>query len=161
MKMFKKMALCLIAAAISSYTFADVIELDALSPDHCRQQILNSTDETPVIAAYLSNDQDSDLFMKNFDLLAKEHPERTFFKWDGKKDIFHATQSMCLQQLGIFMKPSIILLAVAKSDTTEFSIMTSPLRLQWSGGMTMIEMNKFIQIDLNMKQSIISQKKGR
>ncbi len=157
MRMFKKIALCLCAVAISSYTYADVIELDAFNPDHCRQQILNSADDIPVIAAYTSDNQDSELFMKKFELLAKEHPERTFFKWDSKKDVLHTTQTLCLQQLGFSIQPNIILLGVVK-DAGD-AIMTSPLRLYWAGEMTTVEMNKFIDVsDSGIKKSFLYQK---
>src|SRR5689334_17349113 len=101
MRTFKKLSLFLFAVAISSYTYADIIELDAINPDHCRQQILQSTDDLPIIAAYTSNQSDgnSKLFLKKFELLAKAHPERTFFKWDAEKDVAHLTQTLCLQQL--------------------------------------------------------------
>src|SRR5687767_10412269 len=109
MRMFKKFGLCLFAAAISGYAYADIIELDAVSPDRCRQQILDSKDQVPVIAAYTSNPNDSSVsFMKKFETLAKEHPERTFFKWDAKKDMLHLTQTLCMQQLGLMVQPSIM-----------------------------------------------------
>lgn len=158
--MFKKFALFLLAAAISSYTYADIIELDAFNPDHCRQQILQSTDDLPVIAAYTSNqyDDNSKLFMKKFELLAKAHPERTFFKWDAEKDVGHLTQSLCLQQLGIFSPPNIILLGVFKDDNSGQMFMSSPLRLEWAGQMTIAEMNKFIDVsDFNLKALVLSQ----
>ena len=161
MKMFNKFVLCLFAAAISSYAYADVIELDAINPDHCRQQILQSTDDLPVIAAYTSNqyDNNSKLFMNKFELLAKAHPERTFFKWDAEKDAVHLTQSLCLQQLGLSVTPNIILLGVFKDDNSGQMFMSSPLRLEWAAQMTIAEMNKFIDVsDLNIKKSLVSQK---
>ncbi len=159
MKMFKKISLLLVAAAISSYTYADIIELDAVNPDHCRQQILQSTDELPVIAAYTTNpyDDNSKVFMEKFEFLAKAHPERTFFKWDAEKDVAHLTQSLCLQQLGLFVPPNIILVGVYKYDNN--GVMTSPLRLEWAGEMTTADLNKFIDVsDSNMKKSVFSQK---
>lgn len=162
MKMFKKFALCLFAAIISSYAYADIIELDAFNPDHCRQQILQSADELPVIATYTSNsyDDNSKEFMKKFNLLAKEHPERTFFKWDAEKDTGNLTQSLCLQQLGLFVQPNIILLGVIKDHNIGQPVMSSPLRLEWAGQMTIAEMNRFIDVsDPNMKKSVVSQKK--
>ena len=161
MRMFKKFALFLFAAAISSYTYADIIELDAVNPDHCRQQILQSIDDLPVIAAYTSNqyDDNSKLFMKKFELLAKTHSERTFFKWDAEKDVGHLTQSLCLQQLGLFVPPNIILLGVFKGDNSGQMFMSSPLRLEWAGQMTIAEMNKFIDVsDSDIKKSVLSQK---
>jgi hypothetical protein len=159
MRVFKKFALCLFAAAISSYAYADVIELDAFNPDHCRQQILKSTDDLPVVAAYTSNNKDSESFMKKFELLAKEHPERTFFKWDAKKDVQHVTQTLCVQQLGFLVQPNIILLGVVKDDNIGEAMMTSPLRLAWAGAMTTAEMSKFIDVsDPNMKKSVLTQK---
>lgn len=160
MKMFKRMTLCLLAAAISSYAYADIIELDAVNPDHCRQQILQTTDDLPVIVAYSSNqyDENSKLFMKKFELLAKAHPERTFFKWDAKKDVGHLTQSLCLQQLGLFTQPNMILLGVFKDDNNGQTFMSSPFRLTWAGQMTAEEMNKFIDVsDPSMKKSVLSQ----
>lgn len=159
MKMFQKLALCLLAAGISSYTYADIIELDSFNPDHCRQQILKSADNLPVIATYIDGGKDSESFMKKFDLLAKEHPERTFFKWDAKKDVLHATQTLCLQQLGFSLHPSIILLAVVKDENTEKSIMSSPLRLYWAGEMTLAEMNVFIDISDSNVKNLFSRKK--
>lgn len=163
MKIFKRFALCLFAAAISSYAYADIIELDALNPDHCRQQILNSTDELPVIAT--TGDRfsgNSKSFMENFELLAKAHPEKTFFKWDAQKDLLHLTQTLCLQQLGYTAFPSIILLGVFKDDNMGETFMSSPLRQSWAGAMTMAEMNKFIDIsDPNMKKSVLSLKNHR
>src|SRR3990167_4852863 len=161
MRMFKKFALCLLAAVISSYAYADIIELDTFNPDQCRQQILKSTDELPIIATYTSDrgDGNSEAFMKKFEVLAQEHPERTFFKWDAKKDLLHITQTLCLQQLGLFVQPNIILLAVIKDDDSGKALMSSPLRLQWAGQMTTTEMNKFIDVsDLSMKKSVLSQK---
>jgi len=158
MKMFKKFALCVFAAAISSYAYADIIELDAFNPDHCRQQILKSTDELPIIAAYTSDNNDES-FVKQFELLAKAHPERTFFKWDAKNDLLHLSQTLCLQQLGLFVQPSMILLAVFKDDNSGEMFMSSPLRLSWAGEMTMAEMNKFIDVsDPDMKKSVLLQK---
>lgn len=156
MRTFKKIALCLLATAISSYTYADIIELDAANPDNCRQQILKSTDELPVIATYTSNSNDgqSASFMKKFEALAKEHPEKTFFKWDAEKDALHLTQTLCLQQLGLAPHPSIIMLVVFTG-----TFMSSPLRLSWAGEMTMAEMNKFIDVsDPSMKKAVFMQK---
>lgn len=157
MTLFKKLTLCLFATVISSYAYADIVELDAFNPDRCRQQILKSADELPVIATYSSDKHDgnSEMFMKKFELLAKEHPERTFFKWDAKKDVLHATQTLCLQQLGLTIQPNILLLGVVKDLNTDKAFMTSPLRLYWAGEMTMVEMNKFIDVsDLSMKKLI-------
>jgi hypothetical protein len=161
MGMLKKFALCIFAAAISSYAYADIIELDALNPDHCRQQILHSTDNLPVIAAYTSNEYDgnSKLFMKKFEHLAKTHPERTFFKWDVEKDVIHLTQSFCLQQLGFFVPPNMLLIGVFKDDNNGQMFMSSPLRLQWAGEMTIAEMNKFIDVsDPSFKKAALSLK---
>jgi hypothetical protein len=157
MMIFRKFALLLFSAAISSHTYANIIELDAINPDHCRQQILQSTDDLPIIAAFTSNqyDENSKLFMEKFELLAKTHPERTFFKWDAEKDVVHLTQSLCLQQLGLFGQPNIILLGVFKDDNSGQIFMSSPLRLEWAGQMTITEMNKFIDVsDPNIKKSI-------
>ena len=161
MKIFKKFALCLFAVAISNYAYADVIELDAVNPDHCRQQILQSADELPIIAAYTSNQHDgnSKLFMEKYEVLAKAHPERTFFKWDIEKDIGHLTQPLCLQQLGLFVTPSIILLSVFKDDNSNQMYMSTPLRLEWAAQMTIAEMHKFIDVsDFNIKKSVLSLK---
>lgn len=161
MKMFKRFALCLLATAISSYAYADIVELDAFNPDHCRQQILKSTDDLPIIASYTSDvyDGNSEEFMKKFEVLAKAHPERTFYKWDAKKDVQHVTQTLCLQQLGFAIQPSIIMVAVVKDKDSGQAIMSSPVRLEWSGEMTMAEMNKFIDIsDSSMKKSVLLQK---
>ncbi|HAT6977946.1 TPA: hypothetical protein I8Y81_003201 [Legionella pneumophila] len=161
MKMFKKISLCIFAAAVSSNVCADIIELDAFNPDHCRQQILQSADVLPIIATYTSdiNNSTSVSFMENFEILAKSHPERTFFKWDAKKDVQHVTQSLCLQQLGFFIQPSIILLAVVKDDNSGQAIMSSPLRLQWAGEMTTTEMDKFIDVSgLNITKSVLAHK---
>lgn len=158
---FRKFALFLLSVAISNYSYANIIELDAANPDHCRQQILQSTDEVPVIAAYSSNqyDETSKLFMKKFEILAKEHPERTFFKWDAEKDVLHLSQSLCLQQLGLSISPKIILLAVFKDDRSGQMFMSSPMRLEWAGQMTMAEINKFIDVsDPNFKKSVFLQK---
>ena len=158
MKTFKKIALCLFATIISSYSYANIVELDAVNPDHCRQQILRSTDNLPVIAAYTSNsnDRNSKPFLEKFEILAKTNPEKTFFKWDAEKDVMSLTQTLCLQQLGIFASPSIILLAVFKDDNTGETFMSSPLRLSWAGEMTLTEMNKFINVsDSGMKKSVL------
>lgn len=157
----KKVALGLLVAAISSYAYADIIELDEYNPDHCRQQIIKSADILPVIATYTSDGSDgnSEAFMKKFEVLAKNHPERTFFKWDAKKDTLHVTQSVCLQQLGVFVQPNIILLAVLNEEGNEKATVSSPLRLQWSGIMSNTEMDKFIDVsDPSMKKSFLSQK---
>lgn len=161
MKVLKKIASCLFAVVLSSHAYADIIELDAFNPDHCRQQLLQSTDDLPVVATYTTDDTDSERFMRRFERLAKEHPERTFFKWDAKKDLLHGTQTICLQQLGFFVQPNIILLGIIKDDNSDSgkTIMTSPLRLQWSGFMSQIEMDNFIHIfDAGMKKSILTQK---
>jgi len=98
-------------------------------------------------------------FMEKFELLAKNHPEKTFFKWDANKDVQHVTQSLCLQQLGFSIQPSMILLAVVKDEETSKTIMSSPLRLYWSGEMSMADMNKFIDVsDTSMKKSVLSNK---
>lgn len=164
MRMLNQITLCLLAVAISSYAYADIIELDAINPDHCRQQILQSPDNLPIIAAYSSNqyDDNSKLFMQKFDRLAKEHPERTFYKWDAEKDTGHLTQSLCLQQLGLFVQPNIILLGVVKDDNSNQAFMSSPLRLNWSGQMNITDMNKFIDVsDINVKQAILLQNNRR
>lgn len=161
MTTFKKFALCIVAATISSLSYASIIELDALNPDTCRQQILKSTDEAPIIAAYKSDNLDgnSKEFMKKFELLAKQHPERTFFKWDVRKDWAHTTQLLCIQQVGFSIQPNIILLGVVKDEESGSVFMTSPLRLTWAGQMTLTEMNKFIDIsDFDMKKAVLSQK---
>jgi len=160
MKIYKKLSLCLFAAAISSSVFADIIELDPFNPDRCRQQILKSADELPVIATYNMKDYpDSESFMEKFELLAKEHPEKTFFKWDAQKDIQHVTQTLCLQQLGFLIQPNMILLAVAKVEETGEKIMSSPLRLSWAGEMSLAEMNKFVDVsDSSLKKSALLQK---
>lgn len=160
MKMLKKFVSCLFITAISSYAYADIIELDASNTDHCRQQILHSTDELPVIASYDMNQfPDSESFMNKFEMLAKQHPEKTFFKWNAEKDVMHTTQSLCLQQLGLTAQPNLIMVGVFKNDDTGAVFMTSPLRLSWAGEMTIAEMNKFIDIsDKGTKRSVLSQK---
>lgn len=157
MKTSKRLALGLFIAAISSSVFADIIELDSLNPDHCRQQILRTTDGLPVIATYNMRDYpDSESFMEKFELLAKDHPEKTFFKWDAQKDVQHVTQTLCLQQLGFLIQPNMILLAVAEEAGTGEKIMSSPLRLSWAGEMTLAEMNKFIDVsDSSLKKSAL------
>ena len=158
MSMLRKSLFCLLSVTISGYACANIVELDAFNPDHCRQQILKSADELPVIASYESGRRDSESFMNKFELLAKEHPERTFFKWDATKDGYHATQTLCLQQLGFTMQPSIILLAVVKYENSEKPIMSSPLRLYWAGEMSLLEMNAFIDVDeLKMKKAVLKQ----
>lgn len=161
MKILRKFALLLFTAAISSYTYADIVELDAVNPDHCRQQILQSQDELPVIAMFTNNqyDEPSKLFMEKFELLAKTHPERKFFKWNAEKDVLHLTQSLCLQQLGLFAPPNIVLLGVFKDDNSGQMFMSAPLRLEWAGQMTIAELNKFIDVsDPNLKKSVLLQK---
>ncbi|HEN5567409.1 TPA: hypothetical protein U6344_003144, partial [Legionella pneumophila] len=64
-----------------------------------------------------------------------------------------------LQQLGFFIQPSIILLAVVKDDNSGQAIMSSPLRLQWAGEMTTTEMDKFIDVSgLNITKSVLAHK---
>ena len=118
MSMFNKLSLCVLAVAISSVSYANIIELDALNPDHCRQQLLNSKDYVPVIATYHSDNigWPSHEFMKKFEILAKQHPERTFFKWDAKKDWAHATQTLCIQVLGFSVQPYIMLVGVINDE---------------------------------------------
>lgn len=163
--MFKKFVLCLFAAAIASHAYADIIELDAVNPDNCRQQILHSVDSLPVIATYTSNSNDdhgiSKQFMEKFEILAKSHPERTFFKWNEAKDKAQLTKSLCLQQLGNLFQPNIILVGITSFNGGQMLFMSAPIRLQWAGEMTIMEMNKFIDLsDSSTKKSIFSQKKG-
>lgn len=151
-------ALSVLTTAVSSYAYADVIELDALNPDHCRQQILKSVDELPVIAAYTNNPNDSSVdFMTKYEALAKKHPERTFYKWNIDKDALHLTRTLCIQQLGVPVVPSIIMLGIFKDDNTGETYMSSPLRTSWAGEMTMSEMYRFIDVsDSKMKKSFFA-----
>ncbi len=96
--------------------------------------------------------------MKKFELLAKNHPEKTFFKWDAKKDLGHATQALCLQQLGFVVPPNILLFGVIKDEKIG-TMMTAPLRLQWAGQMSTEDMNSFIDVsDSQMRTSMLSHK---
>lgn len=97
--------------------------------------------------------------MEKFETFVKAHPERIFFKWNANKDVLHTTQTLCLQQLGFLIPPSMILLAVAKDDYSGEVVMTSPLRLEWAVDMTIEEMNKFIDISsTSTKKAILLQK---
>lgn len=161
MKIAKKIALSLFTAVISSYAFADIIELDTFNPDHCRQQILQSKDELPVIASYSTYkyDDNSKMFMKEFKKFANSHPEKTFFTWDAEKDALHLTQTLCLQQLGLIAQPNIVMLGVFKADDSGPSFMSAPFRSSWAGNMTVMEMNKFIDVsDYSMKKAVLAQK---
>lgn len=98
MSLLKKLRASLFAVLVSGYAYADVVELDALNADVCRQQILNSIDDAPVIAVYSSTwNGGSPEFIKNIEQLAKINPDRTFFTWDASEDKMHTTQSLCLQ----------------------------------------------------------------
>lgn len=157
--MKNKIISSLFAALVFSSAHADIIELDPLNPDHCRQQILESADYLPVIAGYSSDKYDrvSKAFMEKFEILAKEHPERTFFKWDALKDTLHLTQTLCLQQSGLFIQPNMVLLTLYVFKGR--MMMTTPIRLEWSGEMTLAEMNKFIDVsDNKVKQFVLLQK---
>lgn len=161
MKVFKKIALCMLTAFSTSYAYADVIELDASNPDHCRQQILNSTDDLPIIAAYKNNPNDSSVnFMQKFEALAKQHPERTFYKWNADNDELHLTLTLCIQQIGVPVVPSIMMLGVFTDDYNAEKYMSSPLRMSWAGEMTTLELNKFIDVsDSKMKNAALLQRR--
>lgn len=141
----KKISLLVWAALFSNFTYAEIIELDAYNSDHCRQQLLKSTDELPVIAIYGDFYEDSESFLKKFEELAKQHPERDFFKWNQDEDVFHTSQSLCLQQLGVIMPASLMMMGVMTDDNSNSSFMVN-LRSDWAGQMTLEDMNKFIDV---------------
>lgn len=153
MKMVQKIAFCIFAAFVSNLSYAEVIQLDAVNPDICRKQLMNSKDELPIIATY-DNDHGYS-FMKKLEVLAQQHPERTFFKWNASDDTFHLTQSLCLQRLGFIVEPNIIVIAI----WNDWKLMTSPLRLQWAGKMTLVEMNQFIDVPVSEVKKILSMQK--
>lgn len=62
-KLSKLILLVIISMVFWRFGYAEVIELDNQNPDHCRQQIFNSSDHYPVILA--SSLQDAKNKMKS------------------------------------------------------------------------------------------------
>jgi hypothetical protein len=155
MSIFKKLGSSLLAVLVSSYAYADVIELDALNADVCRQQILKSTDDAPVIAIYSSTWNEGSIeFIKNIEQLAKTNPKRTFFTWDASEDKMHTTQALCLQQLGLLIYPSMQLLIVDKQERMFLGV-----RMEYAQFMSIADMEKAIIVpDCGAEQIISSYK---
>lgn len=83
-------------------------------------------------------------------------PNRTFFIWDADKDIAHVSQTLCLQQLGISITPSLMIVGVFKHYPTGETFMSSALRLYWVGQMSVEEMEQFIDVFTpDLKQSLL------
>lgn len=160
MNMLKKISVVLLSGIVSSYAYADIIELDAINPDHCRQQILTSKSLMPIIALYSSDSHNgSDAFMKNFETLAAEHPDLAFYKWDEKKDTLNLTRSLCMQQVGVPVVPSIMMVGVMHDDEYG-SFMTQPYRSTFTMMLTLRDLEKFIGVsDEAVQQFMRTQRK--
>lgn len=158
MSVLKKLGSVLFAVLISSIAYADVIDLDAKNPDVCRQQILNSTDDAPIIALYSSTwNEGSPEFINNIEQVAKANPKRTFFKWDASEDVMHLSQSLCLQQLGMVIYPSMQLLVVSKEERVFFGI-----RNEYANFMSIADIEKAMIVpDCGVEEIISSYKHSR
>ena len=158
MSVLNKIGASVFALLLSSYACAEIIDLDAMNADVCRQQILKSTDDAPVIAIYSSTWNDgSPEFIKNLEQLAKENPSRTFFKWDASEDLMHTTQSLCLQQLGFLIFPSLELLLVSKEEHLFLGV-----RREYAQFMTYDDLEKAIIVPTcDLKQIVLAQKHSR
>lgn len=161
MEMLKKFGVLLLSAMVSNYAYAGIIELDAMNPDHCRQQILTSESLMPIIALYSSDSRNgSDAFMKNYETLAAEHPDLAFYKWDMKKDTLGLTRSLCMQQVGVPVVPSMMMVGVMHDDEYG-SFMTQPYRSTFTMMLTLRDLEEFIGVsDTAVKQFMHAQRKN-
>lgn len=156
--MFNKTKKLLVLGAfftLCSTAHAELIELDTQSPDHCRQQVLNAPDEMPVILAYFDGCEPAKKFIENvYEPIAKEHPERTFFKYNMDSNSSDwQTYSQCLQLAGHIGSPTAMLYYKAVDPTTGNKILFGPLRAGGGGDTTKEEFLKLIEPD-NAKKSI-------
>jgi hypothetical protein len=144
--LMKKMIFAIGIAVLCSYVHAEIIELDTYNPDHCRQQILSSNDNAPVVLAYFEDCEPAKQFIKNvYEPVAKEHPDRAFFKFNADPNASDwQAYSQCLQLLGHVGSPTAMLYYKAYDIGSHQSLLFGPVRAGGSGYMTKEEFLKMI-----------------
>lgn len=80
--MLGKTFVCTALLCLTSTAFANVIELDNENPDHCRQQLANSIDQTPVVFFYMKDCPYADKLRPIYEKVSNEYPDRTFYAFN-------------------------------------------------------------------------------
>jgi len=140
-----------LTAVSCSTAYSEVIDLNHYSADICRQQILHSPDEYPIIMTYFHDCEFAKKFMPVYEAVAKDHPERTFYRFDYQGEWGQIILSQCLDQLGGAFSPQLRVVYLAKDPETGMVLRTPPLKMDGSGYWTKEDVVKFIDVSDKMK----------
>jgi hypothetical protein len=140
--------------------YAEIIELDNQDPDHCRQQVISDKDDVPVVLAYFSWCEPAKEFIQNiFEPVAKEHPERTFFKFNMDNTSDWQAFNHCLQLSGHLGSPTSIIYKKFTNPQTGAKILIGPLRMSVGSNVTKEEFLKLIDMNGMNKKTLSFVKK--
>lgn len=143
MNKLKKLILLISTVVLCNAGYAKVIDLDR-NPDTCRQQIFNSPDEFPIILSYYHDCEWAQKFMPVYETVAKEHPERTFYRFDFQNAKTQYAQ--CIDQLGGSLSPQLRVIWIVKDSETGEKYRLPPLRVDGEGTWTKEDVVKFISV---------------
>lgn len=150
--MFKKAVLLSIGLLCTQAASAKVTALSNLFPDVCRQQLMTSVDDYPVVMVYRSDEPDQDELMKRYEELSDEyaisHPTRKFFKFDMAENNYNwQAYTACTQQQGIIGTPSMMTFFKFRVEAAgkKYIYMWGPLRLE-AGDLSREDMVRVVEM---------------
>lgn len=154
----KKFMLLGLTILFSQTSIAQVVALDALNPDNCRQQLMSVEDDYPVVVVYRSDLPEQDQMMATYEKLseeyAQEHPTRTFFKFDMADYYNWQAYTACTQQQGYIGTPSAMIFAKFHDPLTRSIYMWGPIRMDSGADMTREDLIKIAEISRTKKAAI-------
>lgn len=118
--MIRKLVICTVFCGLTTAAMANVIELDNINADHCRQQLASSTDQLPVVFIYMKGCPYADKLRPIYEEVANEYPARTFYAFnfqdmkEGGESYIREAQT-CLNRMPI-ISPSIDVMFVSNDD---------------------------------------------
>ena len=72
----KKLLLLGLSVLFSQASMAEVVKLDHLNPDNCRQQLMSVEDDYPVVVVYRSDLPEQDQMMATYEKLSEEYAHK-------------------------------------------------------------------------------------
>lgn len=154
-KKFKVFFLLGLSIVFNQAVFSKVIDLDTFNPDQCRQQLLHSVDSFPIVLTYFPECPYAKKFMPIYEAVAKEHPERTFFRYNFNENaVSNQNLAICLQQLGGAFSPVMRVIPIYRDGSTGTSYLFPALKIGGNGNWTKDQVVNFI--DINDEKRFIS-----
>lgn len=154
----KKLLLLGLSVLFSQASMAEVVKLDHLNPDNCRQQLMSVEDDYPVVVVYRSDLPEQDQMMATYEKLseeyAQEHPTRIFFKFDVADYYNWQAYTACTQQQGYVGTPSAMIFAKFHDPLTRSIYMWGPIRMDSGSDMTREDLIKIAEISRTKKTAL-------